>query len=53
MGQDELYFRLAAAVGNAGGVFQLSRELDFAAMPRVIESLERHWAEIGQLAGAA
>jgi len=53
MGQEELYFRLAAAVGNAGGVFQLSRELDFAAMPQVIDSLERHWAEIGQLAGAA
>lgn len=53
MGQEELYFRLAAAVVNAGGVFQLSRELDFVAMPQVIEGLERHWAEIGQLAGAA
>jgi hypothetical protein len=53
MDQGELYFRLAAAVGNAGGVFQLTRELDFAALPEVIASLERHWTEIGQLAGAA
>jgi hypothetical protein len=53
MGQGELYFRLAASIGNAGGVFQLTRELDFAAMPAVIDALERHWAEIGQVAGAA
>jgi len=53
MGQGELYFQLAAAVANAGGVFQLSRELDFGAMPQVIADLERHWSEIGQRAGAA
>jgi hypothetical protein len=48
MGQDELYFRLAAAIGNAGGVFQLTRELTFDALPGVIEDLERHWTAIGQ-----
>jgi len=53
MGQEELYFRLAAAVGNAGGVFQLTRELDFAAMPQTIDALERHWVGIGELVGAA
>ena len=53
MGQGELYFRLAAAVGNAGGVFQLTRELDFDALPDVIADLERHWATIGQLADVA
>jgi hypothetical protein len=50
--QGELYFRLAAAVGNAGGVFQLTRELDFKALSNVIDGLEQHWAELG-LAGAA
>jgi hypothetical protein len=53
MGHGELYFRLAAAIGNAGGVYQLTRELDFDALPEVIAGLERHWTEIGQLAGAA
>jgi hypothetical protein len=53
MGQGELYFRLAAAIGNAGGVFQLTRELDFAAMPAVIDGLERHWAEIDRAAVAS
>lgn len=53
MGQGELYFRLGTAVANAGGVFQLTRELDFDAMPGVIAELERHWAAIGQSAVAA
>jgi hypothetical protein len=53
MGQGELYFRLAAAIGNAGGVFQLTRELDFAAMPGVIADLERHWAAIDHRAVVA
>ena len=53
MGQGELYFRLAAAIGNAGGVYHLSRELDFDTLPEVIAGLERHWAEIGQSAVAA
>jgi hypothetical protein len=51
--QGELYFRLGTAVANAGGVFQLTRELDFEAMPGVIAQLERHWAAIGQSAVAA
>jgi hypothetical protein len=53
MGQGELYFRLAAAVSNAGGVFQLTRALDFETLPDMIADLERHWAAIGQLADAA
>jgi hypothetical protein len=53
MRQGELYFRLAAAIGNAGGVFQLTRDLDFEALPAVVDDLERHWSDLGQLAGAA
>jgi hypothetical protein len=51
--QGELYFRLAAAMGDAGGVFQLTRDLDFEALPDVIAGLERHWSELGRQAGAA
>ena len=53
MDQGELYFQLAAAICNAGGVFQLTRELDFDALAGVIADLERHWAESGQPAAVA
>ena len=53
MGQGELYFRLAAAVSNAGGVFQLTRALDFETLPDVIAGLERHWAASARLADVA
>ena len=53
MDQTELYFQLAVAIGNAGGVFQLTRELDFDALPGVIGDLERHWAQLGRPAAVA
>ena len=53
MRQGELYFRLAAAMGNTSGVFQLTRDLDFETLPAVVADLEHHWSELGQLAGAA
>ena len=43
MDQGPLYFRMAAAIGNSGGVFFLTRPMDFAAMPATIDQLERHW----------
>ncbi|HZZ87811.1 MAG TPA: hypothetical protein VFE13_05695 [Caulobacteraceae bacterium] len=50
MRQNELYLRLAAAIGNRGGVFHLTRELDFGRMPAVVDELERHWAQVARLA---
>jgi hypothetical protein len=43
MDQGPLYFRMAAAIANCGGVFRLTRPMDFAAMPATIDQLERHW----------
>jgi hypothetical protein len=51
MGQHGLYLQIAAAISNRAGVFQLTREMDFAALPEVIAGLERHWA--GSEAGVA
>ena len=51
MAQKDRYFRSAAAIAAGPGVFLLTRPLEFKALPGVIESLERHWAEIG-LVGA-
>jgi hypothetical protein len=53
MDQKARYFELAAAVGNRAGIFYLTRELSFGAMPEVIAGLERHWAETEIRAGAA
>jgi hypothetical protein len=53
MGQNAAYFQMAAAISNGPGVFHLTRELDFAAMPEVIAGLERHWAEIDGRGSAA
>lgn len=53
MDQGELYFRVAAAIGNRGGVFHLTRPMDFAALPATFEMLERHWAGAESRAGAA
>jgi len=46
MGQNALYFRAAAAIANAAGVFTLARPLDFALMPEVIARLEAHWRDV-------
>ncbi len=53
MGHAERYFRVAAAIGNHGGVFHLTRPLDFAALPATIDALERHWEGADSRAGAA
>lgn len=47
MGLQGAYFKAMAAVANTAGVFLLRRPFGFAAMPRVVDWLEDHWAEIG------
>jgi hypothetical protein len=47
------YFTAAAAMGNAGGVFQLTFEEDFGALGDTLERLEAHWSGRGEWAGAA
>jgi hypothetical protein len=46
LGQRANYFHAATAIANAAGIFYLTRALDFAKMPEVIGSLERHWSEL-------
>jgi len=45
MQQREQYFHAATAIAQLAGTFHLTRPLDFAAMPAVIDRLERHWQE--------
>jgi hypothetical protein len=40
-------------MANHAGIFHLTRELNFAAMPDTIERLERHWIELGLTEKAA
>jgi hypothetical protein len=40
------YFHAATTIANVAGIFHLTRALDFAKMPEVIGSLERHWLEL-------
>lgn len=47
MNQKTNYFRAAAAMANTAGIFHLTRALDFATMPQVIDGLEQHWEESG------
>lgn len=53
MGQKAIYFHAATTIANVAGIFHLTRVLDFAAMPDVAASLERHWRTIGLLGKAA
>jgi hypothetical protein len=53
MGQKANYFRVTTTVANKAGTFFLTRALDFAAMPKVLSSLERHWRDIGLMERAA
>jgi hypothetical protein len=53
MGQKVNYFHAATAIANAAGIFHLTRPLNFAAMPDILASLERHWLEIGLMEKAA
>ena len=50
LNQKVLYFHAAATIANNAGI---TRKLDFAAMPDVVSSLERHWLEIGLMEKAA
>jgi hypothetical protein len=43
MGQQAAYFRAAAAIQAAGGVYWLTRPLAFAEMARAIAALRAHW----------
>ena len=45
MDQGATYFAAAVAFGNAGGVFLLTRPMDFEALPATHRRLERHWSE--------
>lgn len=47
MDQRPAYFRVGAALADAGGIFLLTRPLRFAAMAETIAGLEAHWADIG------
>lgn len=53
MGQKVDYFRAATAIANVAGIFNLTRPLQFAAMPDVVGWLEQHWLEIGLTEKAA
>ncbi|MTJ80480.1 MAG: hypothetical protein F8N37_05615 [Telmatospirillum sp.] len=53
MGHQDRYFSLAAALGNHGGVFLLTRPMDFDRLAEGIDWLETHWAGLPGLAGAA
>jgi hypothetical protein len=45
--QRAAYFHAATRIANIAGIYHLTRPLDFAAMPDVIASLERHWQDLG------
>lgn len=53
MSQKTGYFHAATAIANAAGIFHLTRNLDFAAVPDTIGRLERHWSELGLMDRAA
>jgi hypothetical protein len=40
------YFRAAADIANAAGIYHLTRVLDFGKMPETIGWLERHWRDL-------
>ncbi len=53
MNQKANYFHAATAIGNAAGIFHLTRALDFAKMAEVICMLEAHWRETSLMEQAA
>ena len=40
------YFRAAAAIANAAGIYYLTRQLDFGKVPATIAMLEAHWRDL-------
>jgi hypothetical protein len=53
LGQAHLYFEAATTIARDVGVFLLTREHDFAAMPDVLALLQSHWRERGLVELAA
>ena len=53
MNQKAGYFHAATTIAAAAGIYHLTRDMSFAAMPAVITSLEQHWLDIGLIARAA
>jgi hypothetical protein len=53
MNQNAGYFHAAAAIANSGGMFLLTRSINFAEMPQVIGWLEQHWRDLGLMERAA
>lgn len=53
MGQRADYFYAATGVATTAGIFQLTRPLDFAALPETVGALEQHWLDVGLTEKAA
>lgn len=53
LGLREDYFRAAAAIIGAASVFELRRPFGFAALPRMLDGLEEHWAALDLVPRAA
>jgi hypothetical protein len=51
--QKEHYFRAAAQIANRPGIFLLTRQFVFTALPELISGLEEHWREIGLMENSA
>ncbi|MGN6572160.1 MAG: HPr kinase/phosphorylase [Pseudolabrys sp.] len=47
------YFRAAAAITNAAGIYHLTRKLDFGKLPDTVAVLETHWRDLGLTERAA
>ena len=45
--QKEYYFRAAAEISNKSGLYLLTRQFMFDAMPVVVSWLEQHWHDLG------
>ena len=53
LAQRDLYFHAAAAIVQRAGVYTLTRDLNFAAIPPVLDWLGAQWRELGLLDRAA
>jgi hypothetical protein len=51
-GQKTNYFRAASRIVGHAGVFYLTQKQNFAAIPDLVATLERHWCEIGLTGGS-
>lgn len=46
MGQAAAYFQATAALAQTAQVYMLTREMNFASLPSVLERLEAHWHDL-------